>query len=141
MLRGDADGFERTLGLLRKSAMSVFDFGVRAVEAVYQAFIIGLLLHLDPSHIVRSNREEACGRADVTVRPLQPGAGAVLELKVINPDDDAASDAERALQAAVRQLTERGYAAGLFAGGATVVHQFAVVFDGKCCRVRGVQPP
>jgi hypothetical protein len=138
MLRGDADGFERTLGLLLKNAMSVFDFGVRAVEAVYQAFIIGLLLHLDPTHVVRSNREEAYGRADVTVRPRQPGAGVVLELKVINPDDDAASDAERALQAALRQLTERDYAAGLLADGATTVHQYAVVFDGKKCRVRAI---
>jgi hypothetical protein len=138
MLRGDAAGFERTLGLLLKNAMSVFDFGVRAVEAVYQAFIIGLLLHLDQSHVVRSNREEAYGRADVTVRPRQPGPGAVLELKVINPDDDDASDAEKALSAAVRQLTERDYAAGLLADGAMAVHQYAVVFDGKRCRVRAV---
>ncbi len=58
------------------------------------------------------------------------------ELKV--PRKTPRQTQEAALEAAVRQLTEREYAAGLLADGATNVHQCAVVFDGKRCRVRPV---
>jgi hypothetical protein len=116
--------------------MSSFDFGSRPIEAVYQAFVIGLLLHMEPTHRVRSNRESGFGRADVLIVPRTPGPGAVLELKVI--DTDYEETREQALEAAVAQLQDRDYAAEVRAGGATSVHQYAVVFDGKRCWVRMV---
>lgn len=129
MLSGDARAFERGLGETLKTAMSVFDFGPRAIEAVYQAFIIGLLVHLEPTHAVRSNRESGFGRADVLITPRQSGSGAVLELKVI--DTDYEETRESALEAAVEQIRDREYAAEVLAAGATAVHQYAVVFNGK----------
>ncbi len=45
---------------------------------------------------------------------------------------------EQALDRAVAQLAERDYAAQVRAAGATDVHQYAVVFDGKRCQVRMV---
>jgi hypothetical protein len=86
---------------------------------------------------VRSNRESAYG--DATIRPRTPGTGVVLELKVINPDDDDSSDVARALASAVKRLRARDYAAQLLADGATAVHQYAVVFDGKRCRVEAIR--
>lgn len=136
LLRGDAKVFERELGALLKVGMSFFDFGQRPVEAVYQAFVVGLLLHLDATHRVRSNRESGYGRADVLVTPRTPGPGCVLELKVIDADYD--ETVQSALDAAAAQLVAREYAAEVRDGGATVVHQFAVVFDGKRCWVRVV---
>jgi hypothetical protein len=113
--------------------MSTFDFGHRPIEAIYQAFVIGLLLHMEPTHRVRSNRESGFGRADVLILPRAPGPGAVLELKVIDSDYDETR--EQALEAAIVQLQDRDYAAEVRAGGATEVHQYAVVFDGKRCWV------
>ena len=136
MLSGAASTFERQLGALLKNGMSSFDFGSRPIEAVYQAFVIGLLLHMEPTHRVRSNRESGFGRADVLIVPRTPGPGAVLELKVI--DTDYEETREQALEAAVAQLQDRDYAAEVRAGGATEVHQYAVVFDGKRCWVRAV---
>ena len=129
LLSGDGQTFERLLGGIIVSAMSYHDFGRRPVEAVYQAFIVGLLVHLDASHRVTSNREAGYGRADVLVIPRRPGPGAVLELKSL--DADYGDTVEGTLADAVAQLRDRDYAAEVRAAGATEVHQYAVVFDGK----------
>jgi hypothetical protein len=101
---------------------------------VYQAFIVGLLLHLQDTHRVVSNREAGAGRADVIVIPKSPGPGVVLELKTI--DKRFGETAESCMQRALEQLRKRDYAAELRAAGATEVHEFAVVFDSKVCDVR-----
>lgn len=66
--------------------------------------------------------------------PHQPGPGAVLELKRVSRRETP----EEALQRAVKQLTDRQYAREVRAAGATEVHQYAVVFDGKRCWVQTV---
>ena len=139
MLRGDAAGLEAALQRLLQNVMSFMDFGQSPPEATYHAFLLGLLVHLEGTHRVRSNREHAHGPPDVAITPREPGPGVILELKV--PRRTPRQTPKAALEAAVRQLTERDYAAGLLADGATVVHQYAVAFDGKRCRVRGVPPP
>jgi hypothetical protein len=139
LLRGEAATFERELGALLKNGMSAFDFGHRPVEAIYQAFVVGLLLSLEDTHIVRSNRESGFGRADVLIKPRSAGPGAVLELKVI--DTEYQETREQALDRAVAQLVDREYASEVRAAGATVVHQYAVVFDGKRCWARMVAEP
>jgi hypothetical protein len=139
MFKGDAAALEAALQQLLQNVMSFMDFGQSPPEATYHAFLLGLLLHLEGTHRVRSNREHGDGRPDVAITPREPGPGVILELKV--PRKSPRQTPKAALEAAVRQLTERGYAAGLLAEGATVVHQFAVVFDGKRCRVARVPAP
>jgi hypothetical protein len=97
-------------------------------EHVYQAFILGLLVQLQPRFLVKSNREAGHGRYDVMVIPREPGQpGAVLELKVKKKGETL----QRALLSAQRQLLSRDYAAELRAQGATPIQQVAVAFDGK----------
>jgi hypothetical protein len=115
--------------------LSYHDVAGDRVESVYQAFVVGLLVHLDPTHRVYSNREAGHGRADVIIAPRTPGPGAVLELKRILPSETA----DTAINKAIAQLKERDYAAEVRAAGATEVYQYAVVFDGKRCWVRQVQ--
>jgi hypothetical protein len=138
MLSGDASRFAR---LLTDSLTAALSYHVvaqlptgRPVEAVYQAFIVGLLLHLQDTHRVVSNREAGAGRADVLVIPKSPGPGVVLELKTI--DKRFGETAESSMQRALEQLRKRDYAAELRAAGATEVHELAVVFDSKVCDVR-----
>jgi hypothetical protein len=147
MLSGDTEALEAELGRALVSALSFHDLGStgpaapesgpdpKAIEAVYQAFIIGLLLHLAPTHRVVSNREAGYGRADVLVFPRAPGPGVVLELKVITRRDTP----ETAMARALAQLRDRAYAAELRAAGADPVHALGVVFDGKRCWVEAVQ--
>ena len=137
MLMGDAASFERQLGAILKAALSFMDFGHRPIEAIYQAFVVGLLVHLQDTHRVVSNREAGFGRADVLVMPRSKGPGAVLELKVIDTDYD--ETVQIALERAVTQLRQRDYAAEVRAAGATDVHQYGVVFDGKRCWMERVE--
>jgi len=133
LLSGDAQTFGRYLTDLLRDTLSYFDLGGRQPERVYHAFIAGLLVHLGEEYEVRSNRESGYGRYDVMVLPRAAGrAGVVLELKV--PDEDEAVEA--ALDAALRQLADRDYAAELRARGADPVHELAAVFDGKRAYVR-----
>ncbi|MCB9740765.1 MAG: AAA family ATPase [Deltaproteobacteria bacterium] len=137
LLSGDAQTFGKLLGELLAHALSYHDVGGRRPEAVYQAFVVGLLVRLDASHEVSSNREAGYGRVDVLVSPRKPGeAGVVLELKVI--DHDEGETAQSALAAALRQVRERDYAAALRERGAGVVHQLGAVFDGKRAWVAAV---
>ncbi len=136
-------GAEEELGLILQqrlvAVLSYHDVGKRQVEAVYQAFLLGMLVHLQSTHTVRSNRESGFGRADVLVTPRNPAIdarGAVLELKRIVGDETP----EAALERALNQLRTRNYAAEVRAAGATAVHQYGVVFDGKRCWVKMVEP-
>ena len=134
LLSGDAESVEEQLEALLVAMLSYHDLGGERVEAVYQAFIVGMLVHLAATHRVYSNQESGFGRADVRIAPKSPGPGVVLELKRVTSKDTP----ERAMSRAIAQLVERNYSAGLFAAGATSVHQYAVVFDGKRCEVRAV---
>lgn len=134
MLGGDAATFEEVLEGLLVRMLSYHDVVGDPVEAVYQAFLLGLLVHLDSTHQVRSNRESGLGRADVLVLPRVPGPGVVLELARITARDTA----QTALQRAAAQLVDRAYGTEVREAGATVVHQYAVVFDGKRCWVQAV---
>jgi hypothetical protein len=136
VLSGDTVMLEDTLGQLLLTMLSYHDVAGDRVESVYQAFIVGLLVHLDPTHRLYSNREAGSGRADIMIAPRTPGPGAVLELKRILPSESA----DTAMAKAVAQLQDREYAAEVRAAGATEVYQNAVVFDGKQCWVRRVEP-
>ena len=71
------------------------------------------------------------------VRPAQPGQpGVVLELKVARP---GRKTLEQALEEGTAQIQANDYTAELRAEGAAPVHAFAVAFDGKEVRVRGVE--
>lgn len=135
LLAGDAETFGGLLERLVVQSLSFFDVGRRTPEAVYQAFLVGLLVQLDQTHVVDSNRESGFGRYDVCVRPRTPGRpGAVLELKSYDPE--RGTSPEQALDAAVAQLRGRGYATALRQAGADPAWQWAAVFDGKRVHVR-----
>ena len=116
------------------SGPSPVDPGRLRPEQVYHAFVLGLLVHLQPRYLVRSNRESGFGRYDVMALPRSPGQpGVVLELKTV--DKNRGETPERALQAALRQLRERDYAAELRAVGADPIHELAVVFEKRRAHV------
>ncbi|MBL9105370.1 MAG: AAA family ATPase [Myxococcales bacterium] len=140
LLRGDLEQFEHHLARLLVESASTFDTaGTERMppEQLYHAFVLGLLLHLQPDHAVRSNRESGYGRADVLVVPRRPGLpGVVLELKVKSRRRTLAQTLADGLQ----QLADQDYAAELRAAGAAPIHEIAVAFDGKRVLV-GKRPP
>ena len=67
------------------NVFSYYDTGGKEPEKVYQAFLLGLLVNLQHTHQVKSNRESGYGRYDVVVIPKDiRQAGFVIELKSID---------------------------------------------------------
>lgn len=137
LLTGDEIGFEGRFQQLVVNALSFHDVDRRRPEAVYQAFLVGLLVQLVDTHVVDSNREAGYGRYDVCVRPRAdvpgPRSGAILELKSVNPDRETW---ESALDAAMKQVKDRDYASTLRRDGAEPIWLWGLVFDGKRVRVK-----
>jgi hypothetical protein len=132
LLTGNAEELSVSLTALMTRCLSYHDTSGPEVEKVYQAFIVGLLVHLEPKYFVRSNRESGYGRYDVMILPKTPNQpGAILELKTLGHQD-----VETALTSALDQLRTRNYAAELREHGASPIHELAVVFDGKRAWVR-----
>lgn len=123
---------EEHLGLILERTLSYHDTQARAPEIVYQAFVAGLLVALEGTHQVRSNRESGLGRCDVLITPRPSGGpGVALELKVLK----ASESMEEALKAALEQIRTKRYATELRAAGAGSVVEMAAVFDRKRVRV------
>jgi hypothetical protein len=134
LLAGDAASFERELQAFALDLLSYHDGGAARPENLYQGFVIGLLAVLEPTHLVRSNRESGTGRPDVMIIPRTPGQpGVVLELKVARAGEKTL---DAALEEGQTQIDKHDYAAELRATGADPVRALAVAFDGKQVRVR-----
>ena len=135
MLDGDVESFQHQLQSLLQASLSYHDLAGPQPEKVYQAFILGLLVAMDATHEVTSNRESGYGRCDVLIIPKQAGQpGVAMELKVAKGPSKAKREA--ALDAALKQLRDREYAAVLRERGADPIRELAVVFDGKRAWVR-----
>ncbi len=133
LLEGDAATAQEKLEHILLTAMSYQDPAGKEPEKLYHGFILGLLVHLEGTYDVRSNRESGYGRADVMLRPKgQGGAGVVLELKALSGKETV----NAAMKAAAKQVRDRRYAADLVAAGATPVYEYAMVFDGKTASVK-----
>lgn len=129
LINGELLDFERILNEFVINTLSYYDTSGRDVEKVYQAFLLGMLINL-PTYEVSSNRESGYGRYDILMRPKnlsQPGI--VMELKVCSPE--YGDTIETVLSSALKQITDKKYAATLRAAGVTDVLCLAITFDGK----------
>jgi hypothetical protein len=130
LLRGDAPVVERYMSHLAKVNLSYFDTAGPEPERFYHGLVVGLLAGIGSAYDVRSNRESGFGRCDVMVLPKAAGKpGVVLELKRV--DTDVGETPEQAIASALAQIRARDYAAELRERGASPIHLFAAVFDGK----------
>jgi hypothetical protein len=139
MFAGNERAFAADLRTLAANALSYHDTAGDWPERVWQAFVLGVLVHLSDGWEVRSNLELGYGRADVIVRPRKAGRpGVLMELKRV----EAGESVEVALEAALQQISSREYALGLGDVADRVV-EIAIVFEGKRPYVRmrrGVAP-
>jgi len=135
LLHADIEAVSGYLTRVLAEQASYHDFPRVSGEALYHAFVLGLLVRFGGDHQVRSNRESGYGRADVLIIPRRPGApGVVLELNVLG-DEETVDDA---LESALAQITQRDYVAELRAAGAEPANALAIVFDGKRAHVRSL---
>jgi hypothetical protein len=130
-LKGDTERLEWLLSQVVREAVGqtdTVDNPKRGVypEQFYHALVLGLLVALEGSHRVVSNRESGGGRPDVMIVPKKPGlAGVIFEFK------KKQGSVESTVRQALEQVESGGYRSELEAVGAMPIFVYVVVFEAK----------
>ena len=137
MLADDIDAMNEYMNRVALGSFSYFDTGKRPSgaepERFYHGFVLGLLVDLQDRFVITSNRESGFGRYDVVIEPKDPTKqdAYILEFKVFNSRKE--SNLEDTVTAALRQIEEKQYAAGLMERGIAQdqIHSYGFAFEGK----------
>lgn len=137
LLSDDVDAMNEYINRISQTVFSFFDVGKSPSgkaepERFYHGFVLGLIVELAGRYVVTSNRESGFGRYDVCLEPTREEDNAVLmEFKVFQPNRE--KTLEETVQAALRQIEEKRYAAGLVERGVEKerIRAYGVAFEGK----------
>jgi len=130
LAEGNIDQFQRLLNEFVITTLSFFDAKGKNPEAVYQAFVLGMLLNLGNEYEISSNRELGYGRYDILALPKDRKRPAILmEMKSIS--GFYREDPEKAMKEAIEQIDKRKYAKELETRGFKNILKIVVVSDGK----------
>ncbi|SHH26170.1 AAA family ATPase [Clostridium grantii] len=130
LTKGDIKTFGKILKQFVLNSISYFDVGGYEGEKVYHAFILGLLVSLNDTHEVVSNRESGYGRYDVSIIPKdKTKLGLVIEFKKLDVDDT--ETLEETADSALKQIEEKQYCAEIVSRGINKIKELAIVFKGK----------
>ena len=139
LVRGETVALNAAMQNIAGETFSFFDSKGREPERFYHGFTLGLLVDMQESHQLKSNRESGLGRYDVMLIPRHRGdPGVVIEFKSLN-SGEGETGLEDAAAAALGQIAAKNYAAELKAQGVDPAGIFAygIAFHGKEVLVRG----
>lgn len=137
LLKGDVKAMNVYMNRVALGTFSYFDTGKRLSgaepERFYHGFILGLIVDLQDRYVITSNRESGFGRYDVVIEPKEPeqNDAYILEFKVHDADDE--ENLQDTVAAALHQIEEKQYAAGLLERGIARerIHSYGFAFEGK----------
>ena len=137
LLTGDIKAMNVYMNRVELNTFSYFDTGKglsgAEPERFYHGFVLGLLVDLQDRYVITSNRESGFGRYDVVIEPREPekNDAYILEFKVHDADDE--ESLKDTVAAALRQIEEKKYAAGLVQRGIKEehIHSYGFAFEGK----------
>ena len=137
LLKGDIKAMNVYMNRVALGTFSYFDTGKRLSgaepERFYHGFVLGLIVDLQDRYVITSNRESGFGRYDVVIEPRKPvqNDAYILEFKVHDADDE--ENLQDTVAAALRQIEEKQYAAGLLERGIARehIHSYGFAFRGK----------
>jgi hypothetical protein len=132
LIEGDIEVFEEIFADYVAASMSFFDMAGDP-EKVYHAFVMGLLLWLEPAYQVKSNRESGYGRYDIMIIPADVSRlGYVIEFKKVRKNETV----ESAVESALKQMNDLKYETELVEQGIKNIKKLAIVFNGKEVTIR-----
>lgn len=132
LAKGDADKIQQQLMKVLGQTISILDTKARngLKENFYHGLLLGLLKS-NPNWSVKSNEESGDGFADIIIRPEDPDAGIVLELKYTAEFQEM----ENACKKAAEQIRERRYDEVLRNEGRNDILAYGIAFCKKRCGV------
>lgn len=131
-LEGKAETIQRELTMFLGETIRVFDTKARneEKEIFYHDILLGILKNY-PGWVVKSNRESGDGFADILLKPKNPDAGIIVELK----DVRSLHDLDQACERAQEQIKDRRYDTELREDGRNDILAYGIAFCRKRCKV------
>ncbi len=130
LIGGDVELFEELFSEFVLETLSFYDVNKKNEEAVYHAFLLGILISLNDYEVI-SNRESGFGRVDIILLHKEDKSklAIIMELKKINKFREKTK--EVALENALKQIEEKQYEVEVKKRGYSNILKMGVVFDGK----------
>ena len=130
LVTGDIKIFGKLLKQFVLKSISYFDVGGYEGEKVYHAFVLGMLISINDTYEVLSNRESGYGRYDIMIIPRDISKlGIVIEFKKLDFDDH--ETLEETAEEALKQIKDKKYSITLENRGVKNIKEIGIVFKGK----------
>lgn len=133
LMHGDCALVQQLLQEFVLNATSFHDIDSAEPERSYHLFVLGMLVTLEGTYHVRSNRESGYGRYDIMLIPRDTNKpGVIIEFKRAMQQT-----LEQAADAALEQIHEKQYAQELRAMGIETICSYGIAFQGREVLVKG----
>jgi hypothetical protein len=128
LVEGDVELFEELLQEALMDSLSYFDIKGKNPEQFYHALVLGMLIALQETHQIQSNRESGHGRYDVMLIPKDKSKlGIVIEFKSVKSEAALPEGVKIALQ----QIQDKHYRQQLLSEGIENILELGIAFYGK----------
>ncbi|MCK4609052.1 MAG: AAA family ATPase, partial [Gammaproteobacteria bacterium] len=128
LVEGKIEEFKAIFQQVLLETISYFDTTKMHPEKFYHGLVLGMVVSLSNTHIIKSNHESGFGRYDVMIIPKDKSKlGLIIEFKTANKEDNL----ENAAKTAMKQIEERQYETELKQHGINNILKLAMAFKGK----------
>ena len=135
ILDKDEKQITRQLNIVMSRMISILDTKAPddMKENFYHGLLLGLLRGSNPDWLIKSNRESGDGFSDILIKPEDPDAGIVIEVKYAKE----MKELDAACEAAMAQIKDKRYDETLRDEGRCDILAYGIAFCRKRCRVTG----
>ena len=137
ILDKDEKQIARQLNIVMSRMISILDTKASddMKENFYHGLLLGLLRGSNPGWLIKSNRESGDGFSDILIKPEDPDAGIVIEVKYAKE----MKNLDAACEAAMTRINEKRYDEALCDEGRCDILAYGIAFCRKRCKVVGVK--